>query len=163
MNEEKIDPNLPKEISWHAPEFPEYRKHPLWFVFFGILVAMLVLYGIYTKSWTTAIVFGLMGVLGLIYGSQKPRVVEIKLNGIGINVNSLTYSFKVIKKFWIIYEPSQIKVLYFETNAYLDRIVKIELEDQDPRIIKSFLKQYIEEDLDGTESTVDLIARKLKF
>jgi hypothetical protein len=152
-----------KEISWQAPEFAEYRKHPLWFVGFGLVIALLVLFGIYTQSWTTAVLFTLFGLLGVIYASSKPKTVTIKITGSGIQVNSLEYSYRVIKKFWIMYHPPEVKTLYLETNAYLDRIVKIELANQNPNDVRDILKQYLEEDLDQTESVADMIARKIKF
>lgn len=152
-----------KEISWQALEYPEYKKHPLWFVGLAIVTALLVLYGIYIKSWTTAAAFFLFGVLVMIYATQKPKTVTIKINGQGIQINNLLYGYPVIKKFWIIYNPPEVKSLYFETTAYLDRVVKLELGNQDPIAVKALLKQYLEEDLDAEESAADLIARKIKF
>jgi hypothetical protein len=153
----------PKEISWQALEYPEYKKHPLWFIGLALIVALLVLYGISTKSWTTVVMFILFGALGLVYAIQKPRTLTIKLTGQGVQINSLMYGFPIIRKFWIIYSPPEVKSLYLETSAYLNRIVKLELGNQDPRAVKAFLRQYLEEDLEATESTADFIARKLKF
>lgn len=152
-----------KEIVWQGPEFREYAKHPLWFVAFGLVVALLVLYGIYNNSWTTAAMFMLMGILGIVYSTQKPRTVTVKVNALGIQVDNLMYSYKTLKKFWIVYYPPEVKVLYLETTAYLNRIVKLELAHQDPVRLREFLKEFLEEDLEGEESMVDVIARKLKF
>ena len=152
-----------KELSWEALEYPEYKKHPLWFMGFAVVTALLVLYGILSGSWTTAVLFGLFGVLGIVYSSQKPKTVVVRLTGLGIQVGGVSYSYRVIKKFWIIYFPPDVKSLYLETNAYLEHIVKIELADQDPRAVKEFLKEYVEEDLEETESLPDVIARKIRF
>ncbi len=160
MNNQKTSPK--KEISWQALEYPEYKKNPFWFVLFGLVVALLVLFGIYTDSWTTAILFLLCGIIGIVYSSQKPKTVNIALNATGVRINSLFYSHKTIKKFWIIYNP-EVKTLYLETTAYLDRIIRIELANQDPVEIKNFLSQYLEEDLEHEETFSDRIARKMKF
>ncbi|MBX4188160.1 MAG: hypothetical protein KW793_03425 [Candidatus Doudnabacteria bacterium] len=152
-----------KEIIWQAPEFKEYAKHPLWFVGFSLTVALLVLFGIFTKSWTTSVVFLLMGILGVVYASQRPRTITVKVNGLGVQVDNLMYSFKTIKKFWIVYYPPEVKVLYLETSAYLNRIMKLELLNQDPIELRDFLKTYVEEDLEGEENLVDVISRKIKF
>lgn len=153
----------PKEITWQTLEYPEYKKHPLWFIGLALFIAALVLYGIYIKSWTTVVAFALFGILALIYASQKPKTLTIKINGQGVQVNNILYVYPVIRKFWIIYNPPEVKSLYLETTAYIDHTVKLELSNQDPRAVKILLKQYLEEDLEAKESTADLIARKIKF
>jgi hypothetical protein len=156
-------PQEPKEITWQTLEYPEYKKHPLWFIGLALVIAVLVLYGIYIKSWSTIASFALFGVLALIYASQKPKTLTIKINGQGVQVNNILYGYPVIRKFWIVYSPPEVKSLYLETTTYIDHIVKLELSNQDPRVVKTLLKQYLEEDLEAKESTVDLIARKIKF
>jgi hypothetical protein len=155
--------NLPKEITWEALEYPEYKKHPLWFLGFAVFIALVVIYGIFTGSWSTVVTFILFGVMGVYFAAQKPKMLNITLSGSGIHVNTLNYPYSVIKKFWIIYLPGEVKSLYLETSALFNHIVKLELHEQDPLVIKKFLKQYLEEDLDNTESVADLIARRIKF
>jgi hypothetical protein len=110
-----------------------------------------------------AIVFILITVLLLYFGSQKPKLIKVQAGTTGITIGTITYEYKIIKKFWIVYYPPQVKVLYLETGAYLNNLVRIELGNQDPVAVKKFLLQYLEEDLDGQESLVDIIARRLKF
>ena len=153
----------PKEITWQALEYPEYKKHPLWFMGLAVIIALIVVYGIYTNSWTTIIAFSLFGAMAFIYAGRKPRTITVKLDARGVHMNQLQYNYAIIRKFWIIYSPPEVKVLYIETNAYLDHQVRIELGNQDPRVVKSFLKQYLEEDLDGEENILDVMARKIKF
>jgi hypothetical protein len=158
-----VNPNLPRQISWETPEYPEYRKHPLWFLGFAVLMALFVLYGIFTASWTTVVLFALLGVLGIFYAAQKPKIVTVTLDPTGVHINNLTYSYQVIKKFWIVYDALEVRSLYLETSAYFNHILKLELADQDPLLTKNFLKQYLEEDLDRHESFADAIARRLRF
>lgn len=150
-------------ISWQAPEFQEYKKHPFWFIGLALLIAAVVLYAILIESWSMAVTFILLGILGIVFGSQKPKTVDIHINGVGIQINNVLYNYREIKKFWIIYIPGELKILYLETSSIINRIVKIQLEDQNPQPIREYLKTYIHEDLDQQESLVDVIARKLKF
>ncbi len=152
-----------KEITWKALEYPEYRKHPLWFAGFGLLTALLVLFGLFTGSWTTALVFGLCAVLGIVYASKKPKTIDVKVTGLGVQVDGMEYSYQVIKKFGIAYYPPDVKALYLETSAYLNALVKIELGGQDPNELREFLKKYVEENLEQQEAFTDALARKLKF
>lgn len=155
--------STPKELSWQALEFTEYKKHPLWYVALAVLIAGLVLYGIYTQSWTTVVTFILFGLMIANYAARKPKTVTVKLTSNGVSVDTANYEYKVVRKFWIIYYPPEVKTLYLETNAYLNNLIRIELGNQDPRKVKEFLKPYLEEDLEATESIADVIARKLKF
>jgi len=164
MNEQpKQETAGPKEMTWTAPEYAEYSKHPMWFLAFGIIAAGLVLYGIVSGSWTVALAFLMFGVLGVIAAARKPKAVEIRLTGIGIEINGLLYPHETIRKFWILYHPPHIKAVYFETTAYFNGLVRMELAQQDPRPVREFLDRYLEEELDGEEPVVDVIARRLRF
>ena len=56
-----------------------------------------------------------------------------------------------------------IKTLYFETSAYLNNKISLELNEQDPVAVKLFLSQYLIEDLERDESVSDALARRLKI
>ncbi len=152
-----------RSITWVTPEFQEYRKHPLWFAGAALITALFVLYGIFTNSWTTAVVFGMAGLMAVIYAMQKPQDMTVNISGMGVKLNDKTYSFRDLHKFWIIYSPPDVKVMYLETKSAMHHVVKVELSDQDPVAIRHFLRDYLDEDLDQQESLADIIARKLKF
>lgn len=152
-----------KIITWNAPEYAEAKKNPLWFVALAVVMGVVVLYGINAGSWSMVTVFILITLLMLYFGAQKPRTISVRLDATGVSVNNILYEYKVIRKFWMVYYPPEVKVLYLETGAYLNNLVRIELGKQDPVAVKNFLLQYLEEDLDGKESMVDILARKLRF
>jgi hypothetical protein len=162
-NNNPIQNQNPKTLTWETLEHAEHKKHPLWFIGLAVIMSLVVLYAFNTGSWSMAIVFILITVLLLYFGSQKPKLIKVQAGTTGITIGTITYEYKIIKKFWIVYYPPQVKVLYLETGAYLNNLVRIELGNQDPVAVKKFLLQYLEEDLDGQESLVDIIARRLKF
>lgn len=153
---------MPKEISWQAPEFPEHRKHPMWYLGFGAFMALVILYGAYTRSWTMVTTFALFALVGGIHAARKPRTIQIRANGAGIVVDGQEYAYQVIKKFWVIYAPDS-KALYLETTAYINHNIRVELGDMDPNLVREFLARFLEEDLENRESLSDAIARKLRF
>ena len=152
-----------KEISWEAPEFKELVKGPYWYMFYAGITVLLIGYGAYTNSLITIIAFSVMSLVGLTFAFRKPEKITFTLTSTGIVVADKNFPYKIIKKFWIVYYPPEIKTLNLETSAYLNSHIKIELGDQNPIEVKKFLKNYLPEDLDKEESLPEVIARKLKF
>ncbi|MBI3952389.1 MAG: hypothetical protein HY336_00335 [Candidatus Doudnabacteria bacterium] len=150
-------------ISWQAQEFKEHDKPRSWFIIFGVVCLALIAYAVYQKSIITIITFGLLTALSAYFAVKKPKVLTHIITPNGIVVGDVVYPYKTIKTFWIVYAPPQVKTLNFETSAYINRFVTLELGSQDPLAVKMALKNYLIEDLDREESFSDSIARKLKF
>jgi len=134
----------------------------LWFIIFGVLSLGLIGFSIYTRNLMTIITFVLISVIALFFALQRPQLVTFKLTSTGISANRIFYPYRNIKKFWIVY-GSQAKALHFETIAYLNSQVSLELGKQDPLEVRQFLKKYLPEDLDKEEPFADILARRLKF
>jgi hypothetical protein len=150
-------------ISWEASEFVHHAKNPLWYIGFAVLAGALIVYGIFSGSLITIIMFALIVALAFVYAHRKPRTMNHDLTLTGIILGDTMYPYKSIRKFWIIYEPPQVKTLNIETGSYLNSHVTIQLGDQDPVAVKMFLKNYLIEDLNREESFVDIIARRLRL
>jgi hypothetical protein len=167
MNNMQEQPNgktqAQDELSWHAPEFPEHPKPLVWYVIYGLATGTLVMYGVSVDSWTTAVAFLFFGIMGIYAASRKPKSVLVRVNGQGIEVDGNRYPYESIRRFWVLYHPPHIKSIYFETSAYFNGLVKVELAQQDPRPVRELLARYLEENLDGEEPMVDVIARRLRF
>ncbi len=99
----------------------------------------------------------------LLFTSQQPKTLIFKASKTGIVSGGIVYPYKTVKTFWIIYNPPTVKTLNFETSAYLNSQISLELGSQDPVELKLFLNQYIPEDLDREESFTDTLARNLKI
>ena len=135
----------------------------MWYILFTIVAGGLLVFGFFSDSLITILICGLIVLLGFIYSHRKPRVMHHELTATGIVLGDTIYPYKNIKTFWIIYEPPHIKTLNLETTAYLNSHVVVQLGNQDPVMVKLFLKNFLEEDLNREESFVDLISRKLKI
>jgi hypothetical protein len=155
-------PSNLQTISWQALEFKPHNKNPVWFICFGILSASLILYGFYSGNLLTVATFLIISIIALFFALQNPQPVTCQLKSTGIVVNRTFYPYRNIRKFWIIYGP-QNKTLNFETVAYLNSLISLQLGKQDPLAVKEYLKQYLQEDLDQQETLTDIIGRKLKF
>ena len=107
--------------------------------------------------------FILLIAVTLMFALRKPQTMTCELSGVGINLGKSTYPYKNIRRFWIIYDPPHNTTLNFETTAYLNSTISVELANQNPFEVKEFLNGFLPEDLEKEESMTDAIARKLKF
>ena len=152
-----------QNISWEAAEFKQHSKTQIWYIIFAIVSLLLIGYAIYQKSLITTIAFILLSAVSLAFALKKPTKLTHHITSTGIVVGDIIYPYKTIKSFWIVYDPPQVKTLNFETTAYLNRFITVQLEAQDPVAVKVALKKYLVEDLDREESFSEALARKLKF
>jgi hypothetical protein len=150
-------------IYWEAPEFVEHEKSIHWYIGFIIISLLLVSFAVFSQSLNTIITFAILILISFVFAQQKAKIVECAISSTGITLGKTFYPYKIIRNFWIIYRPSQIKTLNFETTAYVNNVVSIQLGNQDPVIIKTVLKKYLIEDLNRDESLSDVIARRVKF
>lgn len=151
------------EISWTAPEFIHYPKSLNWYLAAGGAALVLVVYFAFQKDFLTATMFVLLFLIVFFFARAKPRQVHITLSAHGIKLNDSRISYQQIKTFWLVYEPPEIKTVNFETSAYLNRYLTLQLGDGDPSEIRDFLLEYLLEDLDREERMPDKISRTLKF
>ena len=152
-----------KEMSWQAPEFVHYSKSAAWFAVLALVGAALVLYALWQKDFLTAVLFVLLFLTVFYFSRKRPKTLTIKLAAHGVNFSGVHLPWQKIQTFWIVYDPPEVKTLNFETAAYFNRILTLQLGDADPLEIRAFLLAYLPEELDREEQLSDKISRKLRF
>lgn len=85
---------------------------------------------------------------------QPHTPLTITLNDAGILLNQKPYYFRVIKSFWIFYEPGGTKELSLQLNKWYMPYLRIPLNNQDPLAIRGLLIRYVPEE-EHTTSLVD--------
>ncbi|MGE5392131.1 MAG: hypothetical protein ACM3NH_00065 [Candidatus Saccharibacteria bacterium] len=159
----KPAPSLHASISWTALEYEPREKRAVWFTLFFLIFGGLIAFGFYTKSYITVVLFVLLAAVSYGFAVKRPRRLGHIIGPTGITVGKTSFPYKEIKKFWIHYDPAVTKTLNFETTAYVNNMVTLQLDKQDPIEVRNYLKKYLAEDLDREETLSDAIARKLKF
>jgi len=154
---------VPKEIKWEANSHIPHNRSSSWYLIFGLVALGLIVFAIYTHSITTTITFVAIILTIMALASQKPKTITHKLTRSEIITGKNIYPYKIIKTFWINYNPPLTKTISFETTAYLNNKVTLQLGDQDPVTVKLFLSQYLREDLHREETFTETIARQLKI
>ena len=154
---------IPRSLSWEAYEFKYHPKSTGWFIGFVLISSASLVYAFFRGSVITLITFALLVITTYFYAVRKPRTLRYQIDEKGVSVGKLFYPYQTLKNFWIIYNPPYTKTVNFETTTYLNRIVKLELDQQDPVEIQFILNQYLPEDVEKKESVSDILMRKTKF
>ncbi len=150
-------------FKWQFPEFPKYDRKRGWYIWGGIIIFVFIIYSIITSNFLFALITVIFTLTIMLF-RQSENTVDFKITEDGIVVNSKFYEYKEIKNFYIIYEPPEVKNLYFEPKSLLSPRIPINLEDQNPVLIRKTLLQYLDEDLDReNEPTSDQFSRLFKL
>ena len=122
---------------------------------------MLLLYAFYTRNFLFALIVVMM-VLMLFTASAKPKN-NLTITSGGIKLANQNIPWKDITKFWIIYQPPEVKTLPCDLSLLMPQI-SIPLEQQNPVQLRELLLKYVPEDLTKQEeSNVDALSRILKW
>ena len=150
-------------LTWTAGNNARKSRSSFWYLMWFLALALCVAYGWWSKSILTIVTFVLMFFAIWALSFTANQKVSYKILKTGIAVGETIYPYHVIKKFWIIYKPGEVKTLNFETTAYLNNKIALPLGNTDPLIVKNALSKFIAEDLERDESVSELLARKLKL
>lgn len=151
------------EISWEAPEYIQHEKGWKWFLIAGIIIILFAVYGALTDNWTLSIALVLAAAVYVMVHGQTPKHIEIIVSKTGIKVGEREYPYQNIKYFWIIYEPNKTRTLNLESNSKFLPDIAIQLGDQDPAELRTFLLMHVREKEGKEETGIDALLRILKL
>lgn len=150
-------------LSWKFPEFNQYQRNKGWYIMAAMFILLLIIYAVFSGNLLFALVI-IMIVLVVLMMQRNAKELNFTIYEDGIMIGEQFFDYKEIEKFYIIYEPPEIKSLFFEFKSLLHPRVPINLMNQNPVKVREILLQYLEEDLDReNEPLSDQIARMLKL
>ena len=150
-------------ISWQAPEFKAYEKNAGWYItLISIAILIVGFFTIVQKDYFAAITIAILTAAIVYFSRQQPEIVEIHLTNKGVHHGSIHIPYKQIKHFWIVNQENH-RTVNFETSTYLNRLMIVELEDQDPDEVREFLLAYVPEHEDTEPTAVQRLIHWLKF
>jgi hypothetical protein len=168
--EEKLVQNLKvmnsydREVfGWDAPEFIKHEKTGLWFLIAGCFALLLVVYALYTNSWTFAVAILILSGVYFLYHHVEPNRVHISISETGIKIGENSFPYMDFAAFWIIYKPPFVKNLHLRLKKKFLGEMTIQLENENPVQIREFLTGKITE-LSGRDETMsELLIRTFKL
>ncbi len=178
MNNEKITPSQDQTtnststiksdksgtITWSFLEFEKHKREKGWYIWFGIVVISLLIYAFWTFNLLFAFIIITASLTILVRHSREPKSLTIIISDDGVKIGNKMYAYKVIKNFWLIYNPKETQMLYISFKNITNPTIGVPLEKQNPILIREFLLRYIEEDLTKeNELTRDALSRIFKL
>ncbi len=150
-------------ISWEAPEYIQHEKGLKWFIAAGIVVVAFCIYAAMTQNWTLLVALVLLSAMYIWQHGDMPKNVKIVVSDAGIKIGNKVYPYQNIKSFWLIYRPPYVKTLNIRSNSKLLPDITIQLGDQDPAVLRTYLCSQIREEEGKEETAVDAIIRIFKM
>lgn len=164
MDKNKHQEHRQTLLEWQTPEFIPTPRTKTWYIVAGLVVAGLVLYGIWSQSWTMVIAFLMIAVLFLLTEKQAPKEVKIVITDMGIEYKGVFHPYHHINAFWMVYHPPYVRLLYLRlSNGKHYKLLRIELDHQKPQEVREVLLKEIPEIEGAQEPATDLLARILRF
>ena len=140
--------------SWNVREFERRDRSLVWYVGLGLIAVVLLIYAVYANNFLFIVIILLSGFVFYLQHKSGVSRVEFNITSRGIKLGTKTYYYKDIGKFWIIYDPPEVKKLYFVFKSSLTPRLMIQLKNQNPLTIREILLQFLEEDLEKEEEPI---------
>lgn len=149
---------------WYIQEYEQYERSKRWYLIMGLLGISLITYSMFTANYLFALVVILFGIVLYLHEMQPPLNIYFAITEIGIIIGQRFYRFSELSGFWVIYNPPEVKNLYFRTKNVLKSRLKISLQNYDPRPIREYVSQFVVEEIEEEEEPLsDRLARILKI
>ena len=149
-------------LEWQAPEFRHYPKNGAWFITFALVIGMLITYLFFQQDWFGGISVLIIAILVGVFAMHRPNEVTIRLSTYGVHIDDTHIPYTQIKEFWIV-DTENHKTLNINTTAYLNHLLSIELQDQNPNEVQEILEELLDEKEDAVETVAQRIAHRVKF
>jgi len=149
---------------WHVKEYEKYDRDRRWYWIVGLVGVILLAYSMLSANYLFALIVVLAGIILFMQDMQEPFEVNFAIAEAGIIIGNRFYPYSEIKNFYIVYNPPEIKSLYFITSSILKHRLQVPLLDVDPMPIRELLNKFVEEDVDKEEEPLtDRFSRLFKL
>jgi len=148
--------------SWRAKEFSSNRRSTTWYVVAGIVFLIAIAYTIYIRQWIGLGVIVMVGVLIYLAQNMAPRVFDHKITSQGISIGDKLYPYANLRSFWIVASTDN-PTLNLISSKKLSLLLTLQLGSADVEKVRKILGDFLPEDINRGEDTVDKISKFLKL
>ncbi len=149
---------------WTIPEYEQHNRGILWYVLTISVGIIFVLYGLFSDNFIFSLIIILAAIIVFLQSHQDPLQVSFKITELGLVVGNRFYDYSELDDFYIIYNPPEVKTLFFSTKSIARPTIRIPLLDQNPLQVRESLQNFLDEDLEKEEEPKsDLLARRWKI
>lgn len=162
--EEHLEQHDEVIISWKAPEYIQHEKSKNWYIAAIIVGLLLIIMSIVTQNYTMTLALVVFAIVyPYVQTKHPPKEIEIKLTRMGIRVGKMFFPYTHVKAFWIVYHPPFVKTLNLQVHKRFTKDLVVQLNDQDPNVVREFLCTQVPEWEGKAEPITDMLVRLLKL
>lgn len=165
INLAKENANIGEIIhQWGVKEYEQTERDKRWFIVMGVLGTALILFALLTGNYLFILIVVLFGIILFLHGMQPPLEVGFAITQTGVVLGNKFYRYSEFDSFWLIYNPPEVKTLYFSFNNILRHRIHVPLLENDPNPIREHLIKFVDEDFDQEEEPLsDRVARLFRL
>lgn len=149
--ENSIENSKKPLAEWSFPEFVKYERTRGWYIIAGVIIAAGLVYSVWTANFPFALIILMVVVVYYMHFVRTPEEVQFAIFDNGLQVGHRFIKWRELKNFWILYDPPEVKKLYFSYKSTIRPYLSIPLEKQNPIELRKMLSKYLEEDLEQEE------------
>lgn len=148
---------------FHAPEFLDYERGPVWYAVAGVISLAIVAFGILTDGITFVLAYLLFVAVYFLRHHQTARLIEVAILAHGVRIDGEFFAWQQVASFWVVWDMPYVADLKFQIRRRWQPVVTVHIFGQDPMHLRSLLTPHIHFDATRGESHLDLIARALRL
>lgn len=162
MSKENTQENI---INWKIPEYDSPQRNKRWYIIAIVVILAILTYSVMTANYLFTFIMLIGSIMLFYYDQREAPMIDFILEEEGVVIGTKFYDYDEIKNFSIVYKPKEdIKNIYLTFNNNLRNRIAIPLIDKDPLIVRRYMLQYLDEDLDRNHEPVsESIAKILKL
>lgn len=158
--EEELD--LTDPITWSASEYIHQEKNALWFVIFGIVIAVFMAIAVLLmQSPTFAVLLVVIAIMVVVFAKRPPRIMEYALSNDGLHIGETLHKFADFKSFGIIRDGEEFSVMLIPRRRLQPGITVYFPEEAGEDIVDALGSRLPMKDLHL--DAVDRLVRKLRL
>jgi hypothetical protein len=150
---------------WNFKEGGREKRDFKWYFYIFLVLGGVLVYSFLTGNFLFSIFLVLFIIVILSPRITPDQELSFAIFEDGILLGEKKfYNWESINNFHLVYEPPEVKKLYFDLENVFLSDLSIPLEDQDPTKVRELLSPYLEEDLERSHETLmDRLNRWLKL
>jgi hypothetical protein len=158
-------PKGKKLLSWTFHEYPKRARTSAWYLLAVPIAIALVVWALLTQNPLFAIFVVFAGILLVRQHRNEPEKLTFAIFEDGVTVHDHHfYSFRDLEKYWMVYEPPEVKQLYLTFKSGFRPRLTVPLGMTNPLAVREALSPRLPEDFESEgEPTTEAIARFLKL
>jgi hypothetical protein len=123
-----------------------------------------LIYAVVSANFLFALIIIMFSLVTYLSSVSEPKQIRFAITDSGIVLGRSFYMYKDISRYWFIYEPPEVRSLYFEFKNSLRPRVTIDLGDTNPNQVRQVLGNFVREDFnEDDEPFADFVGRVLKI